>query len=104
VDAAAANRLSASGTQRRGGRSIAGEDRGGSTFQVNHLAPFGHRWRWEFTPLSATQTRVTETFDYRDTGALKDTVKYYERMGFAKSNAAGIEATLTGRRDRCPTT
>ncbi len=67
--------------------------------------PFRHCSRWEFAPLSATPlsptlTRVAETFDYRDTGA----VEYCQRMGFAKSNAAGIEATLTGLRNRYPTT
>jgi hypothetical protein len=62
--------------------------------------PFGHRWRWEFEALSPTSTRVTETFDYHDAGALKNGVKYYERTGFAKGNAAGIEATLAKLRDR----
>lgn len=62
--------------------------------------PFGHRWRWEFEALSPTLTQVTETFDYHDTGALKDALNYYERMGFAKSNATGIEATLTKLRER----
>jgi hypothetical protein len=61
--------------------------------------PLGHHWRWEFTAVSPTVTRVTETFDYRDTG-VKDRFNYYERMGFAKRNAAGIEATLTKLRDR----
>ncbi|EHB47846.1 Polyketide cyclase/dehydrase [Mycolicibacterium rhodesiae JS60] len=62
-------------------------------FEWRH--PFGHRWRWEFATLAPTLTRVTETFDYRDTGPIKDTLKYYERMGFATANARGIEATLT---------
>jgi hypothetical protein len=62
--------------------------------------PVGHRWRWEFEALSPTRTRVTETFDYRDTGRVKDGLKYYERMGFAKRNGAGIEATLCKLRDR----
>jgi hypothetical protein len=62
-------------------------------FEWRH--PFGHRWRWEFAALTPTLTRVTETFDYRDTGPIKDTLRYYERMGFAKNNAKGIEATLT---------
>lgn len=57
--------------------------------------PVGHHWRGEFEALSPTRTRVTETFDYRDTGRVKDGRKYYERMGFAKRNAAGIEATLS---------
>jgi len=62
--------------------------------------PVGHRWRWEFESLSPMLTRVTETFDYRDAGAIKDRLKYYERMGFRKANAAGIEATLAKLRDR----
>lgn len=64
--------------------------------------PLGHCWRWEFESLSPTRTRVTETFDYRDAGALKNRLKYYERMGFAKANASGIEATLAKLRDRYP--
>jgi hypothetical protein len=62
--------------------------------------PLGHRWRWEFASLSPTLTRVTETFDYSGAGAIKNGLKYYERMGFAKANAAGIEATLGKLRDR----
>ena len=62
--------------------------------------PVGHHWRWEFAAITPTITRVTETFDYRDTGLLKNRLKYYERTGFAKRNAAGIEATLTKLRDR----
>lgn len=62
--------------------------------------PLGHRWRWEFDAISPTDTRVTETFDYRDTGGLKDLLKYYELTGFAKRNAVGIEATLTRLHDR----
>jgi hypothetical protein len=62
--------------------------------------PVGHRWRWEFEPLSPTLTRVTETFDYREAGAIKNMLKYYERMGFRKANAAGIEATLAKLRGR----
>jgi Polyketide cyclase / dehydrase and lipid transport len=57
--------------------------------------PFGHHWRWEFEAISPTVTRVTETFDYRNTGSLKDGLRYYERTGFVKNNAEGIEATLT---------
>ncbi|AKN18381.1 hypothetical protein MHAE_12203 [Mycobacterium haemophilum DSM 44634] len=62
--------------------------------------PVGHRWRWEFESLSPTLTRVTETFDYHDAGALKNRLKYYERIGAPKANAAGIEATLAKLRDR----
>ncbi len=50
--------------------------------------------------MSPTLTRVTETFDYRHTGALKDRSEYYRRMGFVKANGVGIEATLTRLRDR----
>jgi polyketide cyclase/dehydrase/lipid transport protein len=62
--------------------------------------PVGHHWRWEFAAITPTTTRITETFDYRDTGLLKDRLKYYERTGFAKRNAAGIEATLTKLHNR----
>jgi len=62
--------------------------------------PLGHRWRWEFTPLPGGATRVTETFDYRTAGALKNKLKYYTLIGARKSNASGIEATLAKLRDR----
>ncbi|MDT5207803.1 MAG: hypothetical protein QOF67_218 [Mycobacterium sp.] len=61
--------------------------------------PFGHHWRWEFEQISPTLTRVTETFDFRDTG-VKDRVNYYTLMGFVKGNVTGIEATLAKLRDR----
>ena len=62
--------------------------------------PLGHRWRWEFESLSPTLTRVTETFDYSDAGTIKNKLRYYERIGAKKGNAAGIEATLARLRDR----
>lgn len=62
--------------------------------------PFGHRWRWEFDEISPTLTRVTETFDFHETGPVKDAMNYYTLTRFAKSNAAGIEATLANLRDR----
>jgi spermidine/putrescine-binding protein len=62
--------------------------------------PVGHRWRWEFESLSPTQTRVTETFDYHDAGALKNTLNYYKLIGACKNNTAGIEATLAKLADR----
>jgi uncharacterized membrane protein len=62
--------------------------------------PLGHRWRWEFESLSPTRTRVTETFDYSGAGTIKNTLKYYELMGFRRANTAGIEATLAKLRDR----
>jgi hypothetical protein len=75
-----------------------------TAFKPNELIewrhPVGHRWRWEFESLSPTSTRVTETFDFHDAGALKKKLKYYERMGFCKGNAAGIESTLAKLRDR----
>jgi Polyketide cyclase / dehydrase and lipid transport len=75
-----------------------------TTFQPDRLIewrhPLGHRWRWEFEAVTPTTTRVTETFDYRDTGPVKDRLKYYQLTGFAKRNAAGIESTLSRLRDR----
>ena len=62
--------------------------------------PLGHRWRWEFEAVSPTVTRVTETFDFRDTGPVKDALKYYQITGFAKGNAKGIEETLRRLHDR----
>ncbi|SOD70909.1 YD repeat-containing protein [Jatrophihabitans sp. GAS493] len=60
--------------------------------------PLGHRWRWEFTPLSPEQTLVTETFDYGAAGSSR--TKVYELLGFPKQNAAGIESTLRGLQTR----
>ncbi len=60
--------------------------------------PEGHRWRWEFVALSPTLTRVTETFDYQNAGALK--LKFYQLTGAIKGNAKGIEATLERLHDR----
>ena len=54
--------------------------------------PFGHRWRWEFTPLSDASTRVTETFDYSPVPSLQ--AKMFELFGVPAQNATGIEATL----------
>lgn len=62
--------------------------------------PVGHLWRWEFEELEPGRTLVTETFDYRDAGVLKEKLRYYQRMGFAKANAKGIEASLARLRDR----
>ncbi|WP_072687210.1 SRPBCC family protein [Rhodococcus marinonascens] len=62
--------------------------------------PLGHHWRWEFTALSPKLTRVTETYDYRNTGSIKERLRFYQRTGFVKSNAAGIEATLAKLRSR----
>lgn len=62
--------------------------------------PVGHRWRWEFAALTPTTTKVTETFDYSDAGAIKNALKYYQLTGFVKGNVRGIEASLTRLRDR----
>jgi hypothetical protein len=62
--------------------------------------PVGHRWRWEFAAVTPTVTRVTETFDFRDAGQLKNRLHYYQRMGFVRRNAVGIEATLNRLHDR----
>jgi len=62
--------------------------------------PLGHRWRWEFTPVSEDVTTVTETFDYSQIGTLK--AKGLELSGTPKKNAAGIEATLRKLQDRYP--
>lgn len=54
--------------------------------------PFGHRWRWEFTPLSDASTRVTETFDYSPVPSLQ--AKMFELFKVPVQNAIGIEGTL----------
>ncbi|MFD6195412.1 SRPBCC family protein [Mycobacteriaceae bacterium NPDC060252] len=56
--------------------------------------PLGHRWRWEFEALSPTSTRVTETFDFRNAGAVQLLLNY-KLPGFIKGNTRGVEATLT---------
>lgn len=75
-----------------------------TTFKPNELIewrhPVGHSWRWEFAALTPTTTTVTETFDYSDAGPIKEALKYYQRMGFVKSNTRGIEASLARLRDR----
>jgi hypothetical protein len=66
----------------------------GRTVEWRH--PFGHHWRWEFEPTAPGRTKVTETFDY------SNRKWYYRGLGFVKSNAKGIEATLAKLRDRYP--
>jgi len=58
--------------------------------------PSGHRWRYEFEQISPGQTRVTETWDYRETRW----VRAHELMGFPKRNARGIEQTLVRLAER----
>ncbi len=60
--------------------------------------PNGHRWRWEFQPVSENTTRVTETFDYSVIGPVK--ARTLELLGMPGKNAAGIEATLRQLRER----
>ncbi len=67
---------------------------------VEWCHPAGHHWRWEFIAVSPHLTRVTETFDYRDTGPVKDALHFYQRTGLVKRNTAGIEATLAKLQDR----
>jgi hypothetical protein len=62
--------------------------------------PLGHRWRWEFTPLSEDSTRVTETFDYSQAGSVR--ARSLELFGYPQKNAAGIEATLRQLQERYP--
>lgn len=57
--------------------------------------PGGHRWRYEFEALGPEETRVTETWDYRDAR----TPRFYERIGYPKRNARGIEQTLVRMRE-----
>ncbi|MDX2358452.1 SRPBCC family protein [Dietzia sp. PP-33] len=59
---------------------------------VEWAHPAGHRWRWEFTPITADTTEVTESFDNR-TSKLG---RVMERVGMAEKNAAGITETLSG--------
>lgn len=59
---------------------------------VEWAHPAGHRWRWEFTPVSAGTTEVTESFDNRPSKL----GKFFEVAGVADQNAAGITETLSG--------
>lgn len=58
--------------------------------------PSGHRWRYELEPLGADSTRVTETWDYRHTRALR----FHELLGIPRRNARGIERTLQRMADQ----
>jgi uncharacterized protein YndB with AHSA1/START domain len=62
--------------------------------------PLGHRWRWEFTAVTPTTTRITETFDYREAVPPAQWLRFYAVTGFAKRNAAAIEETLSRLCDR----
>jgi hypothetical protein len=62
--------------------------------------PFGHRWRWEFEPLDANRTQVTETFDYSTVGPGRRAS--FVISGFPKLNGDGIEKTLTNLAARYP--
>ena len=79
---------------------------GDRQFEPNRVVewqhPLGHRWRWEFVPVTADLTTVTETFDYSRVSGLK--ARGLELTGTPKKNAAGIEATLRQLQDRYPAT
>ncbi len=51
--------------------------------------PVGHRWRWEFESLSPTLTRVTETFDFHDAGAIKNMAQVLRADGFPEGQRRG---------------
>lgn len=59
---------------------------------VEWAHPAGHRWRWEFTPTADGRTEVTESFDSRRSKL----GKFFEIVGVADQNAAGITETLSG--------
>ena len=59
---------------------------------VEWAHPAGHRWRWEFTPVTAETTEVTESFDPRPSKI----GKVFEKIGVADQNAAWITETLSG--------
>lgn len=52
--------------------------------------PGKHRWRYEFESIGSLRTRVTETWDYRESAA----AKIFELTRFTRRNASGIEKTL----------
>ena len=52
--------------------------------------PGGHRWRYEFESLRPSETRVTETFDYRDCRVARG----YELLRVPQRNDSGIKQTL----------
>lgn len=52
--------------------------------------PAGHRWRWEFVPVTADTTEVTEAYD----GTTSKVGRFQEISGLAGRNVAGIEQTL----------
>lgn len=54
-----------------------------------------HVWRYELEP-AGSGTRVTESFDYRDSRS----PQALERMGFPARNTRGIEATLDRLKER----
>lgn len=52
--------------------------------------PAGHRWRWEFVPVSEGSTEVTESYD----GTTSKVGRFQEITGLAGRNVAGITNTL----------
>lgn len=60
--------------------------------------PLGHLWRWEFAETAPGRTEVTETYDYSTAGA----PWVATLLGFPKTNAKGITATLVALAARYP--
>jgi hypothetical protein len=58
--------------------------------------PFGHHWRWQFREVATGRTEVTETWDF----AASRRPAFLELIRYERVNAAGIERTLGGLRDR----
>lgn len=58
---------------------------------VEWAHPAGHRWRWEFTPVSDGSTEVTESFDNRPSKM----GRLMEKVGMAERNGQGITETLS---------
>lgn len=52
--------------------------------------PFGHRWRWEFTPIDAGHTEVTEIWDYRTAWS----AAFLEAVRYPAANGRSIKQTL----------
>ena len=52
--------------------------------------PFGHKWRWEFVPVTDNSTEVTESYN----GTTSKIGRLQELSGLASRNVAGITKTL----------
>lgn len=61
--------------------------------------PMGHQWRWEFAEVTPALTRVTESWDYRESRS----PRLLELTGYPHKNADGISRTLEQLRTRFAT-